>query len=1135
MLFDAAETIKPFLQVLDSACETQKDADLNRTEQGHFEMLLCLLNEEAPSVRVEDLVYALAGAKTPFAYAWVPGADKARADANLRMLVGPITKNWLRRCTEAYSRANGLSRYARPAYEVGPDGTVRISDAALAAARRDAVARVLSSAPVASKGKKVPVDLDQHKENEVKLFFPARDAEPLDFLVPVDFLRNLPASTDVTAQPTAHAPIDMSQSRLLEVAAAMDAVEPGCNYAGRVARVEFEWAPGVTPERIDGLVNVAAPTGSGKTTVAKVITYAIARPDDGSDRRKSSWLVPDTQAGFALAADMRRLGLDAVVITGRTNAMTYHATLEDRLFAKDGLDALSASPDLARVPLCCPLSVFAKGVRGREKNQSFKSFGELPSSFCEYLTQAREGKAPQQVLCPLWSHCPSAQPWRDLDHADVIIVTAQALMKMKVPSAVAPGGMTLLEWLHQRVDLLVVDEVDHIQTIFDGMWFSKFQITGKDEDLINKIVQWQGAQSAKGHSGLNDDRQRFSKEASRLNLAMMDLLCVLDSGRFGVELDHLFNRIVFITDLLGNGISSLLGHGYALGGKADEQVFGLTDRLHKLMDARDTAEGERAVAIPVPGLSDEVLQRVDEAFMRLRSWGTGGELSVAEAIGVVEEMAKLLPGGGAILADDEKLKTTTRLLLAAWALSHFLRTITYLLGGYTTPVHQEVLKEVGRFETKDYAHYQDRALTGPIYGVRLDRFANRGDSTHIYLMALDLCGRSLLMQLDDLFACQTGRRVNVLTMSGTHMLHFSPRYYFRKPIDLALTLGQEDVDRLGLSTGKFLQIDVPDASGTLRALNFAGKQGDDRRDEMRRMVKAMVEDGHLDRILGNLEEGRQRALVFTNKIEDAHFLKDAFVEADPELSDKVSSVRGANDDEDDALGKGDLEGANTVSHLKLLFAARNSLSRAVNMVDEDGNAAFGAILFMQSPHPTPDDTSIATSALFRETTAFYGAAATGVDERVEAGKKESREAWLRFKEQSVEYVRSIASLDRRVEEVSSLAVEMAQIIGRGLRGGKHVAAYFLDGAFYQREAKGERGADNIASSPMVLMHSLLLHACDEAPEVMRQCFAPLMAVLESVHDDLRLQSAVRRGREQIAANVSAWRAARKVARIVERE
>jgi hypothetical protein len=247
-----------------------------------------------------------------------------------------------------------------------------------------------------------------------------------------------------------------------------------------------------------------------------------------------------------------------------------------------------------------------------------------------------------------------------------------------------------------------------------------------------------------------------------------------------------------------------------------------------------------------------------------------------------------------------------------------------------------------------------------------------------------------------------------------------------------------------------------------------------------------------------------RALILTNRIDVAReavrFLRETpyFKKRAAEAGAPVVwAVTGAAGVESDIEVTRDMLVTERLQNMDILIGARDTLGRAINLVDDAGLSLYQTIILLECPHQIPEDPSLALARHKRRSHAFMTQCPARGDEFyvqcVLAANAERRNLTREVRN----YYRSTADADLRNDEVMGLAVDIAQIIGRGVRGGEPSIVVLLDAAFFAGITNHDRPCrDDERTSPMICMKRNLdvMHAQGPQP-VVDECYLPLMAAL----------------------------------------
>jgi hypothetical protein len=158
-----------------------------------------------------------------------------------------------------------------------------------------------------------------------------------------------------------------------------------------------------------------------------------------------------------------------------------------------------------------------------------------------------------------------------------------------------------------------------------------------------------------------------------------------------------------------------------------------------------------------------------------------------------------------------------------------------------------------------------------------------------------------------------------------------------------------------------------------------------------------------------------------------------------------------------------------------------SIERGVNILNDDANGAFGAVMFLVRPHPPAGDPQLALSVLAGPALVEHGRPVS--DEAIIPAERRLlhrrfRRLYQRKLAQPMQY--SALNTDDRTAFVWNLGVRIYQTIGRGMRGGQPVEVYFLDAAFAPGRADG--APDSPQTSVLAALHAELTSLCGPEPD-----------------------------------------------------
>lgn len=98
-----------------------------------------------------------------------------------------------------------------------------------------------------------------------------------------------------------------------------------------------------------------------------------------------------------------------------------------------------------------------------------------------------------KLKCPLAHTCGVYKEVSNLIQAEVWVATSASILKSKLPAVVDPFERTVYEAMYDLLDVIFVDEADHVQKQFDEVFITEFPVFGNGNNLfeieISKFMQ----------------------------------------------------------------------------------------------------------------------------------------------------------------------------------------------------------------------------------------------------------------------------------------------------------------------------------------------------------------------------------------------------------------------------------------------------------------------------------------------------------------------------------------------------------------------------------------------------------------------------------------------------------------------
>jgi hypothetical protein len=671
--------------------------------------------------------------------------------------------------------------------------------------------------------------------------------------------------------------------------------------------------------------------------------------------------------------------------------------------------------------------------------------------------------------------------------------------------------MRWLEYMQHHADLLLVDEADRMLSAWDHTFMPAQDLQDTEDGwagVERPIDAAKAKQPARWHT--TERAKGVVRRANRASQALDELL----HRFYGAEGSraviaalghHVWNEQSLLVD------AARVLHGVSQSRAVDQEVAERARSAYLDHLAPLVAPGETS-----PTGDDSELARVRAAILG------------SEPMDVVSSrLAKWAEVALDVEPDRTALEHAANLVsLAVWA-HEFSETSRFVVDHSAALLDEEFGVDVpdwGMSATRAIRSYLSLVPDMPMGNLVGFQWLEASTPTQSSLRML-WCrglGRWLVHHLHDLLAPEGIEGPNVLVVSATGWSGRSSLFNMNHPPDLVLHVTAEAAARMANTRFHFTPVEAGYGNPPLR-VSGAGTSSEANLDAI---VEALfAERGGLrrdrgawiDDVLAAIDDPRRRrvmlvvnstaqaqavsrriARVASSRYQDLH----AYVVPDGE-----GIGRGAHFEQ--VVPRGQVESFATATDKVVLIVPMLSIERGVNILNEDANGAFGAVMFLVRPHPPAGDPQLALSILAGEALREYGqpaqSDATLAEER-RALHHRFKRLYHRKLAQPMQY--TALNRDDRAAFVWNLAVRLWQTIGRGMRGGQPVNVYFVDAAFAPQRAVGE--VDGPQTSVLAALEAELASLCSQRPSkkwsprdlaIGRAVWAPMYAALKTMNVD----------------------------------
>ncbi len=382
---------------------------------------------------------------------------------------------------------------------------------------------------------------------------------------------------------------------------------------------------------------------------------------------------------------------------------------------------------------------------------------------------------------------------------------------------------------------------------------------------------------------------------------------------------------------------------------------------------------------------------------------------------------------------------------------------------------------------RDYLSFIPEASMGNMLAFQ---WLNRGASGDLRVFWVRGVGRWLLHHLHDLLEPEGIAGPNVLLLSATSWAGDSSQYHVDIPVTGILREPPKHRAAIARSTFAFHPVRIDDNKV---AVSVSGKLGARREEALRQLLaglcrpRAGEQGSFLDEVFSQVEApDRRRALFVVQSEAEARAAAEYINQHTHHRARAV--VGDARDVGASGLHRRHV-GQFAQTGADILVAALLSIERGHNILNDQDQAALGAVLFLTRPHPPPSELGFPLSLLNRDAMRTLAEPVQAAGEAAVAAGEIRRKAQGRW-----HYLLGHPVVLRHLRGgdhdafVWNATTTVWQTVGRTFRGGQPTRVYFCDAAFAPRAAELPRKAgDTVHTSLLVAMRQALARYLSAEP------------------------------------------------------
>lgn len=835
--------------------------------------------------------------------------------------------------------------------------------------------------------------------------------------------------------------IIISKADLVDTACYMDTILPSRKYKERINKVFFDriLEDGRLVETAEivlkDLLNIVGRVGAGKSTLVEILTTYMAK------RKYKVTIVVDSIYSILQYLDMfDALGIKAAPIWGYRNRETHLqkglAHLKEDSFTD--IEECTYHKWLSEI---CPLD----GLR--ISSDIIKTFNVGNEPCFNLLEDLEEESSAKQ--CPYYDVCPSHKADNALSEAMVYITTSPAFIKSKVSSVNWKESVRVSEFLYYQSDIVIFDEADRVQIQFDKCFaesLTLFDDTKKSylNSLAPKIETWYCNDRLK-HAG--DKRVQNWYIQFRNTQRCCDLIIsILKENKWLVKkLEGRYYTAYSLTDVLEKEL-----------GESKEDYKVALKELREFISADLNNDISEINAIYRAALAEQPDTELINKQIR-QWWNKNREDKLS----------------------DNVVECIKYIVLS----SVFEKNLKSMVNGIE---ELEALKElniesVGTFykAIKDYLPLIPASPMGNLFGFRITVDENRELKSFIVFKATGM-GRWLLTNFSNLYyELDKKKGPHVILLSGTSWAPHSYSYHVDTPIDILLRGTEADFEAVGQSEFLLDPIAVDN-----EYVKVSGTNNQLRINNIQRIIEGLFKRqggfrskiSKIEQELELLDDKRKKILLLVGSYDEARQVKtylDSFLMREggikpDEVTLLIKDEDNGEEDETRILTRGQVATFGR-TEARVLIAPLLALERGHNILNEDNQAAIGAVYFLIRPMPVPNDMNVILHML----SSHMISQLNEIDEMQLPAYmrwvKSQRDYAMRRMQQLLinsQYLgyKQLSSEERRALCMTQFVI-LCQVIGRLVRGGCKARVHFCDAKFAPKSLKNEK--DTAQSSLLV--------------------------------------------------------------------
>lgn len=633
---------------------------------------------------------------------------------------------------------------------------------------------------------------------------------------------------------------------------------------------------------IDNITNIVGQVGAGKSTFTEATVKKLVR-----EKRKILIIEPSVNKSLRKCEDLTKLGIIAVPVIG-DSTLIEHINKQN-----DGKDFLT-SYDSKILTAGCPLGGLVKDLDvaiayGKEPCTDIYKFYERGESRKNQLIKKERYK------CPYYYKCTKTKKEADILMADVIVTTTAGLCTMTI----GLSGISLLEYVQDYIDLVIVDEVESELQKADKIYAPYISYDDYIRNNGSLPSEHYKMQSDERISSSESDKQDFIRLHAESNGIFTKIHNLLEKDKQGFSKSYL--KRAFTGKSLINYCKD--------NNKLPKDIIG---DLYKFVGLKRNRRYRSIVRDFIEIKNERDLLESFEAY----DWGTEQEIS--------KEQVNMIIFIGAVLYFEDLYRSISNLVE----------------GNRDLPMSTKFILSQ-RFEY--HQRYVPVSPKGNIFALQYRDKDSNGKSDLCVIKQFAM-GRAMYLRFPWLKVNEKGEPMGpkVLLLSGSSYAPGSLSNHVSEPVNYIIEAEEYKRNFISESYFEYLDTEV-----------YVSGSGNDRDKRLRTLTSEMKE-----LLIEKLEMSSEKILMIVNSYEDGKTVYNALVDIlkDTQFKEQVAYlVSDSDNEESDSKIKQSKVSRFADTGSRILIAPAILIERGHNIVDAKGNAAFDTLIFVTRPMNRPDD------------------------------------------------------------------------------------------------------------------------------------------------------------------------------------